>query len=449
MSYGDVLAEYETHPEPKSAAADGTPCSRTTRGLLQRRPVRATSIVYIGKESNRLEEVEEGLIHSPDEVQEVYRDPRQDPWLTHVVPVLKMIPRRDLARAGLSESQIKRLRNGHCMPSAKTRLLLTRAAGDYARSQLGPGAPADDLAACAALMRSSDGPGPYQQSSVTAEGGKMKIAVEKSSITDDAASVGMDTLGPPLKWAGGKRWQVPYFRKLWRAHAGRRLVEPFCGGLAITLGLRPERALLNDILSHLMNFYRRLRQGLVSTIPMTNDALQFYAYREQFNRLIIEGNSTSQEAAELFYYLNRTGFNGLCRFNQSCLFNVPFGRYKNISYTHDFSAYRNAFRNWDFVSTDFENLSLEHEDFIYADPPYDVEFTQYAQNGFSWADQVRVAAWLAAHSGPVVLTNQATERIMELYRSLGFQLAFLHAPRRISCTGDRSPVQEVIATKNL
>jgi hypothetical protein len=152
MSYGDVLAEYETHPEPKSAAADGTLCSRTTRGLLQRRPVYATSIVYIGKESNRLEEVEEGLIHSWADVQEVYQDPKRDSWLTYVVPVLKKIVRRELARAGLSDSQIKRLRNGHCRPSPKTRLILTRTAGDYARESLGPRAPADGIAACAAYV---------------------------------------------------------------------------------------------------------------------------------------------------------------------------------------------------------------------------------------------------------------------------------------------------------
>src|ERR1019366_7220989 len=60
---------------------------------------------------------------------------------------------------------------------------------------------------------------------------------------------------PPLKWAGGKRWQVPHLVSLWQSNAHRRLVEPFCGGLAVTLGLMPDRALLNDINPHLINFY--------------------------------------------------------------------------------------------------------------------------------------------------------------------------------------------------
>jgi DNA adenine methylase len=69
------------------------------------------------------------------------------------------------------------------------------------------------------------------------------------------------TLKPPLKWAGGKRWLASRLRSLWEPHRHRRLVEPFWGGLAVTLSLAPARALLNDINPHLINFYRWLRQG--------------------------------------------------------------------------------------------------------------------------------------------------------------------------------------------
>ncbi|HJU09522.1 MAG TPA: DNA adenine methylase, partial [Candidatus Binataceae bacterium] len=67
---------------------------------------------------------------------------------------------------------------------------------------------------------------------------------------------------PPLKWAGGKRWLVPDLAKLWNGHESRRLVEPFCGGLAVALSLRPKRALLNDINPHAVNFYSWLKRGL-------------------------------------------------------------------------------------------------------------------------------------------------------------------------------------------
>src|SRR5712692_2608518 len=91
------------------------------------------------------------------------------------------------------------------------------------------------------------------------------------------------SLSPPLKWAGGKRWQISYLEPLWRPHAHRRLVEPFCGGLAVTLGLGPDRALLNDINPHLINFYRWLKQGLQIDIHAENDAAVFYRHRRRFN----------------------------------------------------------------------------------------------------------------------------------------------------------------------
>ncbi|MCK7461430.1 MAG: DNA adenine methylase [Sphingobacterium sp.] len=63
-------------------------------------------------------------------------------------------------------------------------------------------------------------------------------------------------------------------------------------------------------------------------------------YRKIFNALLAAGLGHTVEAASLFYYLNRTGFNGLCRFNSRGEFNVPFGSYARIAYVRDFSAYR-------------------------------------------------------------------------------------------------------------
>jgi DNA adenine methylase len=256
-------------------------------------------------------------------------------------------------------------------------------------------------------------------------------------------------LRPPLKWAGGKRWQVPHVRRLWRGHEERRLVEPFCGGLAVALGLTPRRALLNDVNPHLINFYRHVKRGLHVSLPMENVSEAYYAYRQLFNALLAAGRAHTVEAASLFYYLNRTGYNGLCRFNSRGEYNVPFGSYARIAYTRDFSAYRPALARWEFSSLDFEALSLRPDDFVYADPPYDVPFTQYARGRFSWDDQVRAAEWLARHPGPVVLSNQATPRVISLYRKLGYRLRFLEAPRMIACTGDRTPAREVLATRNL
>jgi DNA adenine methylase len=254
---------------------------------------------------------------------------------------------------------------------------------------------------------------------------------------------------PPLKWAGGKRWLLPHLESIWEKHKDRRLVEPFCGGLAITLGLMPEQALLNDINHHAINFYHWLQKGLQIRCDMRNDADFYYICRKRFNELTKCGQEQSKEAAELFYFLNRTGYNGLCRFNGRGEFNVPFGSYKSINYRHDFRAYKNVMANWQFVSEDFQSIKTSSKDFIYADPPYDVEFTQYAKEDFTWADQMRLAQWLSKHRGPVILSNQATPRIISLYQELDFKLQFFDAPRMISCTGDRTKAREVLATRGV
>jgi DNA adenine methylase len=211
----------------------------------------------------------------------------------------------------------------------------------------------------------------------------------------------------------------------------------------------PTRALLNDINPHAINFYRWLKRGLAVTLEMVNDEAHYYAARSRFNELVRTGRTDSAEAAQLFYYLNRTGYNGLCRFNRKGEFNVPFGSYRSINYQNDFSTFTLIFANWDFTVGDFEEIAPAPEDFVYADPPYDVEFTQYAKEGFGWEDQVRLAHWLARHPGPVVASNQATERILRLYADCGFDIITLDAPRRISCTGDRSPALEMLATRNV
>jgi DNA adenine methylase len=255
------------------------------------------------------------------------------------------------------------------------------------------------------------------------------------------------SLSPPLKWAGGKRWLLPYLAQYWQADC--RLVEPFCGGLAVALGLMPQQAMLNDANPLLINFYRQVQQGLYVNQALNNDEAFYYQARERFNQLILAHQANTAEAAVLFYYLNRTGYNGLCRLNSRGLYNVPFGRYATINYQADFLDYQKTLAGWQFSHGDFESLAIKRQDWVYADPPYDVPFTTYAQAGFDWADQLRLAHWLADLKVPVVASNQATPRILALYEGLGFRVETLDAPRRIACNGDRTMAKEMIAFKGL
>ncbi|MGI8558533.1 MAG: hypothetical protein ACR2ND_09525 [Solirubrobacteraceae bacterium] len=154
-TYRDVLNDYRTHSEPKSLAADGAPCDRSTVGLLGRRPVRALTITHIGKEANRLEDQEAGLVHDLNDVLTEYRDPKHDPFETLVRPVLREIRVCEVAAAaGVSERTIKAAGAG-TRPRAAASAALIAVAADYSRSQLlaaGSEPPPNDLAALAAYL---------------------------------------------------------------------------------------------------------------------------------------------------------------------------------------------------------------------------------------------------------------------------------------------------------
>ena len=128
----------------------------------------------------------------------------------------------------------------------------------------------------------------------------------------------------------------------------------------------PARALVNTANAHLINFYRWLQKGLLVDPQMGNDERLFYQHRDRFNALLSTGKGTSREAAAFFYFLNRIGFNGFCRFNRTGEFNVPFGRYAQIGYTRDFTPYRDVFADWTFSCRDVEAVPLDRDDFVYA-----------------------------------------------------------------------------------
>ena len=114
QSYGDVIARYRTHPEAKSLGPDRKPCGKQTVGLLQRRPVTLGELVHIGKETNRLEEVEQELIHDRDEVQLVFRE-RQ----VQKIPLLSKPLSMTCRTCGNS---VKSTRANYCSAACKQRL---------------------------------------------------------------------------------------------------------------------------------------------------------------------------------------------------------------------------------------------------------------------------------------------------------------------------------------
>ncbi len=127
-TYSDVLREYEFHPGSKSADAQGKPSGKQTIGLLRRRHIQVDQIIYIGKESNRIEEIESGTIHSAQSVYTEYPDPRRDEWQTKVLPVLKRFPVGVLRKlSGKSRSMLIRTLAGRTRPRRRNQILLKSA----------------------------------------------------------------------------------------------------------------------------------------------------------------------------------------------------------------------------------------------------------------------------------------------------------------------------------
>ena len=128
-TYGEVLREYEVHPESKSADASGKSCGKQTVGLLQRRHVRIDQIKYIGKESNSLEEVEAGLIHSAENIYTEYLDRRRDEFQTKILSALrKILPAILEKMSGLSPRMLRDTLAGRSRPYRKNQERLARIA---------------------------------------------------------------------------------------------------------------------------------------------------------------------------------------------------------------------------------------------------------------------------------------------------------------------------------
>jgi DNA adenine methylase len=229
---------------------------------------------------------------------------------------------------------------------------------------------------------------------------------------------------PIIKQVGNKSWLKEeiwkfYFRACNDREKNLRFVDPFCGSLAVPFFIIPDQAWVNDANSYIINLYKQL--VLEPSMPEQKRDKELYIFkRSQFNNLIEQGVIEGRELAELFYYLNRFGYNGVIRFNQKGKFNTPFGLSK--VYKTNFEIEADVLKDWKITNLDFKEVieNCGESDFIFADPPYDEQFNYYVKHSFPWERQVELAHLLSKHPGPVVTTNNPSDRIVDLYTSLGF-----------------------------
>lgn len=133
---------------------------------------------------------------------------------------------------------------------------------------------------------------------------------------------------PFLKWAGSKYKIIA--RIVASLPKGQQLIEPFAGSGAVFLNTNFDEYLIADTNADLINLFQQIQThgkdfiayGETFFTPENNTEAGFYILRDEFNAC----QDISKKSA-LFVYLNRHCFNGLCRYNSSGKFNVPFGRY--------------------------------------------------------------------------------------------------------------------------
>lgn len=129
QSLGTVTSAHPFHPEAKRCGSDGAPCAKRTSGVLRRRPVHAAGQVCIGKEAHKLEERD--LASGLEGLQSVFTDPRREPWISHVLPRLRMLTAEPEARqamlkaSGLLPRALRNVLAGRSQPRPSARIRLT------------------------------------------------------------------------------------------------------------------------------------------------------------------------------------------------------------------------------------------------------------------------------------------------------------------------------------
>lgn len=260
-----------------------------------------------------------------------------------------------------------------------------------------------------------------------------------------------------LKWAGGKYNLIEPITAL--LPEGNKLVEPFVGAGSVFLNTDYPSYVLNDVNPDLIALFKTIKRRPQTFIHDARKLFQahnnndetYYALRREFNAA-----TDSYQRSLLFLYLNRHGYNGLCRYNRSGQFNVPFGSYRKPYFPEaEIEFFATKAQRAVFTCQSFEKVfrRARKGDVIYCDPPYapltaTANFTAYATAGFSLDQQHELArrAASAAHKRgiPVLISNHDTDLTRLLYADA--DLKSLQVARFISPKADgRTKVAELLA----
>lgn len=223
---------------------------------------------------------------------------------------------------------------------------------------------------------------------------------------------------PFIKWVGGKSQLIEQLDAQLPNDFGNwenvTYIEPFVGGGAMLFYMLQrypniQRAVINDINSDLVCCYQTVRDQVEVLIESLRNYEQLYlalqtednrkdfymAARSRYN----EKNLDSIENTTLFFFLNRTCFNGLYRVNKSGFFNVPFGKYANPTICDPDTLRMDSelLQRVEIVNGDFEETFqyAQGNTLFYFDPPYrplsdTSSFNDYTKEAFNDNAQIRL-----------------------------------------------------------
>jgi len=226
---------------------------------------------------------------------------------------------------------------------------------------------------------------------------------------------------PLYKWSGGKSNEIKLYKHLYPEY--KCFIEPFFGGGSTYWDLEPNKAVISDVHKELFIFINEIKKGNAKKIydlmkEFPNDEKTFYFVRDK-----LDINSTLLEAFR-FFYLRKTCFRGMLRYNKNGKFNIPFGRYKTYNYEILLDTnYEKILKNTEVFNEDFnfifDNFNNENN-FIFLDPPYDSEFTDYGYCSFGKKEHINLANRFKETKNKCLLIIGKTDFIVDLYKDYIF-----------------------------
>jgi DNA adenine methylase len=229
------------------------------------------------------------------------------------------------------------------------------------------------------------------------------IMNKSKGVSSTPESASSSPAKPFLRWAGSKRALLTELQSHFPDEFDR-YVEPFAGSACLFFRSAPERALLSDLNTELIETYVTVRASpeevgyRLASMPVSKE--DYYTIRKQK-----PSDSDAVGHAARFIYLNRFCFNGLYRTNLKGDFNVPFGRPKtnNVPTGAALRACAERLAKADLKVGDFEKTiacQITKGDLVYLDPPYFHQgtriFREYYPDSFGRGDLDRFVALLRA-----------------------------------------------------